>query len=193
MNDIAPASGWPFHTLHDLRTDHANVARLLELLSMQLEILLGHGSPDYGLMGDVMHYVTNYPDLFHHPKEDLVFDKLKARDTGIDETLDALVVEHRAILHSGNDLVRALRDAEYDPCPASRDRVEVLGWKYVGDLRRHMMTEDRDVFPVAETKLGPRDWAEIEARVETREDPLFGGIVAKHYGRLYAHIVRMRR
>ena len=56
-----------------------------------------------------------------------------------------------------------------------------------------MMTEDRDVFPVAETKLGPRDWAEIEARVATREDPLFGGIVAKHYGRLYAHIVRMRR
>ena len=44
MNDIAPASGWPFHTLYDLRMDHVNVARLLELLSMQLEILLGQGS-----------------------------------------------------------------------------------------------------------------------------------------------------
>ncbi len=192
MNDIAPACGLPSHTLRNLRTDHANVARLLELLSRQLEILLARGSPDYGLMCDVMHYVTNYPDLFHHPKEDLVFEKLKARDTGIDETLNALVVEHRSVLESGNELVRALRAAEHDPCPASRDRVGVLGWKYVGALRSHMMTEDRDVFPLAETKLRPGDWAEIEAAVTTREDPLFGGIVAKHYRRLYEHIVRVR-
>ena len=60
--------------------DHVNFGRLLNLLEGQLQLLHDDGSPDYELMLDIMYYMTHYSDLLHHPKEDIVFARIKARD-----------------------------------------------------------------------------------------------------------------
>ena len=35
---------------------------------------------DYQLMKDIMHYMRHYPDLFHHPREDVLFGELVRND-----------------------------------------------------------------------------------------------------------------
>ena len=64
-------------TLALWHAEHVNFTRLLNLLDDQLSLFHDGGSPDYALMLDIMFYMTHYSDVLHHPKEDLVFAKIK--------------------------------------------------------------------------------------------------------------------
>ena len=55
------------------QAEHANYRRLLDLLRSETERFTAGGQPDYELMSDVVHYMTQYPDRFHHPREDVAF------------------------------------------------------------------------------------------------------------------------
>ena len=55
--------------------EHVNFAKLLDLLEGQLDLFHKGESPDYELMLDIMFYMKHYPDVLHHPKEDLAFCK----------------------------------------------------------------------------------------------------------------------
>ena len=69
--------------LDDLRQDHRNLAWLWDLLGRELSIFKEGGRPDYDLVEAILDYCINYPDLCHHPKENLIFDKLADRDSGV--------------------------------------------------------------------------------------------------------------
>ena len=59
--------------LEELREDHRNLARLLDLLENECRDVPAEGEPDMDLLHDIMHYMTVYPDAIHHPREDLVY------------------------------------------------------------------------------------------------------------------------
>lgn len=63
-----------------LREEHIKFNGLLDLLERQLELFHRGDAPNYQLMLDIMYYMTHYPDVFHHPKEDLAFAKVKERE-----------------------------------------------------------------------------------------------------------------
>ena len=69
-------------TLATWHTDHANFARLLDLLEAQLDLFHRGETPHYELMLDIMFYMTHYPDVLHHPKEDMAFTRIRERETG---------------------------------------------------------------------------------------------------------------
>ncbi len=62
-------------SLSNLRKDHGNVDRLMTVFSRGLEELEA-GAPDYLLFLEIPHYMTHYPDMFHHPREELMFEKI---------------------------------------------------------------------------------------------------------------------
>jgi hemerythrin-like domain-containing protein len=62
--------------IDQLETDHRNVAELLGILSAELDTIKRIEDPDYPLMGMVLDYLLTYPDLVHHPKEDLIYQML---------------------------------------------------------------------------------------------------------------------
>jgi len=66
-------------TLSRWHAEHANFSKLLDLLERQVASFHDGGSPDYELMLEIMYYMTHYPDVLHHPKEDLVFASWTAR------------------------------------------------------------------------------------------------------------------
>ncbi len=57
-----------------LHADHAHIARLMSLLEEQIQLIHAEENPDAPLMQDIMAYMTHYPDLIHHPLEDLIFE-----------------------------------------------------------------------------------------------------------------------
>ena len=63
--------------LAELRRDHANVSLLLEILEEQSQRLLAMERPDYDVMDDIMHYMTSFADAVHHPKEDVLYRRLR--------------------------------------------------------------------------------------------------------------------
>ena len=64
-------------TLDQWHTEHVNFAKLLNLLEAELDLFHEGDSPNYELMLDIMFYMTHYPDVLHHPREDLAFAKIK--------------------------------------------------------------------------------------------------------------------
>jgi hemerythrin-like domain-containing protein len=97
-------------TLALWHAEHVNFAKLLNLLESQLSLFHGGKSPDYELMLNIMFYMTHYSDVLHHPKEDLVFAKIKERDRRVAATVDELATQHAHLHKSGRELVRQLDD-----------------------------------------------------------------------------------
>ena len=84
------------YTLVLWHADHVNFGRLLNLLEAELAPLHDAGSPDYALMLDIMYYMTHYSDALHHPKEDIVFARIKARDASASATIEQEPKSHTA-------------------------------------------------------------------------------------------------
>lgn len=125
-----------------LERDHANIARLLELLESEI-LAIGVGkTPDYPLLQDVMCYLQQYPGRFHHPKEDLIFAQLLKREPGAKADVDALLQEHISIGLAGQNFDRMLRTSNIDSVKV-RQGLGIAGAAYIRALREHMLKEEK--------------------------------------------------
>jgi hemerythrin-like domain-containing protein len=75
--------------------EHRNVERLLAVLERELEVFKRGGHPDYEVVRAVIRYFEVYPEMYHHPQEDLVFAKLKIRDPAAAAKVGNLALEHQ--------------------------------------------------------------------------------------------------
>ncbi len=158
-----------------LHQEHIQVGRLLDLLSADLERL---GLPDAtgcDTVVQVMHYMTHYPDLRHHPREDLLFERLVRRGSGTRPLVASLTDQHVSLARDG----KALLHAAQSQAPAAD--IVALGTAYVDLHRAHMNVEEGEVFPLARVMLGPEDWAAVDAAMVAAADPLFGDAVDAQY------------
>jgi hemerythrin-like domain-containing protein len=177
------------YTLLLWHADHVNFGRLLNLLDEELQRLHDSSSPDYELMLDIMYYMTHYSDVLHHPKEDLVFARIKARDERAGATVDELAAQHAQLRDMVQTVMHGLDDI-VNGSIASRERVEATIRAYVTGLRAHMRTEDSDILPLAARLLRDSDWTEVDAAIANFEDPLFGEHVHERYAALREQIDR---
>ncbi|HVO88146.1 MAG TPA: hemerythrin domain-containing protein [Casimicrobiaceae bacterium] len=176
-------------TLTLWHADHVNFARLLNLLEDEVQRLHDGSSPDYELMLDIMYYMTHYPDMLHHRKEDIVFGRVRERDTSVASLIDQLISQHGHLREIGADMVRGLDDI-VNGSITPRERIESMARSYVSGFRKHMEVEETDILPLAARLLTDRDWAEIDAEIENFEDPLFGSQVKERYAGLREQIAR---
>ena len=173
-------------------TEHVNFARLLVLLETELDLFHNAGEPDYQMMLDVMFYMTHFPDVHHHPKEDLAFARIREREAAARPVVDELMAQHAMLRRDGMDLVRGL-DAIVNGTIASRERIEATGRIYIKRFYGHMRTEEAEILPLADRILSADDWLVIDAATAHIEDPLFGDRTDERYAALRAQIDRETR
>lgn len=176
-------------TMRRLREDHVHIARLLDLMEQQVGRLHECSLTDYELMRDLMRYMAEYPDVFHHPTEDVVFRRLVEVHPAAAPMVDELLREHRVLAEKGEHVRNALRSV-VDGALVPRDILEEQCRDYIATLRRHRDREEELLFPLADEHLAPRDWEEIERTLSAGEDPLFGPVVAEQFRSLYDFILQ---
>ena len=174
------------------QAEHVNFATLLDLLEVQLDRFHRGEAPDYELMLDVMFYMTHYPDVLHHPKEDLAFARIVEREAPARKIVEELTRQHSILKRDGNALVIALDDI-VNGSITSREHVEAPGRAYIDAFRRHMRTEDAEILPLAAKVLDRGDWVAIEDAIRHFEDPVFGRVADERYTALRRHIAREMR
>src|SRR4029450_1600186 len=91
-------------------TEHARFKRLLDLLHEQTDLFHSGGQPNYELMLDIISYLRDYCDRYHHPQEDVAFARLARRCPDLELVLARLQQEHRVIAR-GREARRHLLDA----------------------------------------------------------------------------------
>ncbi len=175
--------------MEELHRDHVHFARLLPILEEELDVLHAAGSPDYQLALDIMHYMTQYPDLFHHPREDVVFERMLLRDPSLSGVLGELLRDHQRLAKIGSDFHDILAGV-LEGAIMSREELDRRGRDYLNAMNSHMDVEEGEVFPLAEKLLDDRDWAAVEDAMGRREDPLFGTLVEARYEDLFEYLKR---
>lgn len=172
-----------------LLEEHRNIDKLLLVLERELDVFDRSEEPDYEIFQAVIQYFQDYPENCHHPKEDMVFEKLKARDVAAADRVGDAEADHRVETLRLRRLVEAVEDIlagrEF-----LRQTFHDVVHEFIAHQRQHMDKEERLLFPAAIKGLRPEDWADIDARLNDRKDPLFNGVIETKFQALQRTILR---
>lgn len=147
--------------------------------------------PDFELFAAIIDYIEDFPDRFHHPKEDdYLFAALYQRDPSSRVTLDELKAQHREGERLIADLRWKLDDWRKDPEGAFKPFFDA-SMDYIEFQRKHMAQEESKIIPAARKHLTENDWRSINAAFEDNEDPIFGDRPREAYDKLFARIVQL--
>ncbi|NNF51339.1 MAG: hypothetical protein HKN59_02765 [Gammaproteobacteria bacterium] len=173
--------------LDKLTADHVHIARLLALFEEQVRIIHAGENPDASLLQDIMGFMTHYPDLIHHPLEDLVFEHVINHDKDARKSLQVLLNEHEEISRVGHEL-KVYVDSLETEALVRRDILDKLASDYLKTLRRHMRHEEEHAFPLARKLLDASEWDMIRAEFKVKDHEVFGKVLDEHYQTLYHSI-----
>jgi hemerythrin-like domain-containing protein len=175
-----------------LRQEHRNIEKLLFVLERELDVFARGARPDYEVVHAVIAYFRVYPDEYHHPLEDLVFEKLKSRDPAAAAQIGDLAADHQ---RGAERLCRVAQAV--DSVLADRELLRHSVYDIIRDFieqeRRHMAMEERTFFPAAIRTLQSRDWAEIASRSTDQKDPLFSESVEQRFEMVRRHILELEQ
>lgn len=176
--------------MKDLHQDHINFSKLLKLLSQKLEMLNNHDRPDFSVMLDCVDYLENYADLYHHPKEDLMYTLYLERGGEANKDIQHLMEQHKTLKEMTNRLGRTL-DAILHGDIVPKDKFIQQLSDYIEYQQNHLNAEEARLFPRLEQQLTEWDWGRLEQWMPSRSDPLFGSQTEQRYKALYARIAEM--
>ena len=173
--------------LAELRQDHKNMSLLLNLLELESNRLFEGEETDFELLEDIMHYMTVYPDVVHHPKEDRIYAELKAVRPDLSIGFDRITVDHRTIEELGlklrNDISSVISGSMVPKNSVVADTL-----RYVNTLRGHMQWEELDLFRRVEEMVTEGHQLIEAATFLQTSDPVFGPEVEEQFSRLFASV-----
>ena len=158
--------------LAELRQDHRNMARVLDLMDDIVTEMEAGTDPDFELFDEAMRYMTVYPDAVHHPKEDVVYEQLRAQHPDLSEDLDHVPDDHAEIARLGT-LLRNEVEAIVAGAAVRREKMIEDTSAYVRRLRDHMGWEERDLFRRIDAMLDREEATVDVAAYEHIKDPVF--------------------
>lgn len=139
----------------------------------------------------ILHYIREFPENLHHPKEDAyLFRLLRSRTAEFNDTLDELERQHEQGRTAVQEMERALAGYEADPAggfeafAASVARFADLEWP-------HMSLENKVILPAARAHLTAGDWAEIAGAFASNGDPRFSVDNDEEFRQLFARILNL--
>ena len=154
MNDI----------VFELMADHHHMMKILSIMRQATEWIiqlppldLTVGS-EYQLLQSCTQYMCRFPDSIHHPKEEIIFDKL-AKQNCAASYVDILRSEHIGLGSKSKMLDQLLTEFKQTTVPVQP--IVDKSSEYIDSQIQHMRTEEMAVFPLMTDRLTINDWKEI--------------------------------
>lgn len=175
-----------------LRDEHRDIEKLLVVLEDELKVFDRQERPDYEIIQAVVSYFQDYPDCCHHPKENIIFEKLQARDPILSKRIGDVEAEHqqesRRLERLSNIVRNVLLDREI-----LRQTFDDVVLDFIEHQRVHMAMEERLLFPAAVSALRPEDWTEIDLKWSDKKDSLFSVAIEERCQSLRDRILQWGR
>jgi hemerythrin-like domain-containing protein len=179
--------------LRKLRGEHDDLAKVLDVLEQEVESYRQGGRLNRDIIGEVLDYCRGYPVLCHHPKEDLIYRKLRlANEPAAINTLGDLVAEHEALAALTDEFTAAVDNLLSD-AGENRARFVRVAQAFLERHRHHMKAEDDELFPLAVQCLSDEDWAEIDRQANALETSHPAGAFGERFAALSRDIVERER
>ena len=176
------------NVIDSLHQDHKNISRLLVLLEKQVDHFAAGEYADYQIITDIMHYFMNYPDVYHHPHEEILFAALKRKNVNSADQIDEISTEHQNMAEESATIYDAMKHIQGNAI-FSREEIVSRLRKYISSYYSHIDKEEAGLFALAKSVLDDKDWQAINSEIGDSDDPLFGKIQDQEYQALYKMIL----
>ena len=171
--------------LDSLAAQHRDLSALIGLLERQPSLEPDPAASHVGLLVDVLEYLTNFPDVSHHPLEDRIAERLVSRKALDAQLCEELEAQHARLARQGADLLRDMEGAMRRET-VSLELVALNARLYAERLRHNIAFEELVLFPAAARHLDEADWRAIAATgAAAPADPLFSGAVDQRFAQLH--------
>ena len=149
-------------SIRALHNEHIYISNLLDSVEEQCQLIDADREVDVNFLADIVDYMKNFPDRFHHPKEDLIFQRLALRDESALHDVQLVLEEHRSLEALIERVGSVIEDYHLLPTVQKRKRVGELGAEYVQVMRQHIDREEAVLLPRAVEALREEDWFLID-------------------------------
>ncbi len=174
--------------LNELHQDHINLNKILAILRLKVEKLRAGNHPDFSLMADVIDYISNYADAYHHRREDTLYKHFHGRSVELDQLLMGCEEEHLQMKASSTHLAETIDGILHDaviPMDEFTDQLEA----YLDQQDAHLNREEGSLFPMIQGVANDQDWEQLKTELPKSDDPLFGEKQAVQYTDLYKALI----
>jgi hemerythrin-like domain-containing protein len=175
-----------------LRQEHRNIEKLLRVMEEELSVFDSGERPDYEVFGAVIEFFKKYPDSCHHPKEDIIYGKFKARDPDRAASIADLEAEHREGAVRLRRVAQAI-DSVLSDQELLREGIDRIVRDFIDNERKHIALEDEVIFPAIVDILQPEDWADIALKIADRYGPPSETDFEEQFSTLRRNILELER
>jgi hemerythrin-like domain-containing protein len=158
----------PIDPIETLMQEHREIERQLEALVLYAERASGGGQASTEGMAAFVRFFREFADRRHHGKEEkILFAKLRAMGFPADSgPLSVMYADHE----EGR---RLLGELEARASDEDRARLVETARRYREHLCRHILKEDRILYPIAQSRLSDEEYEEMGrqfAEFESKEE-----------------------
>ncbi len=150
------------NVLDKLISDHAQMSKMLVVMDEEIQEFVEGGTMDYLLLQTALDFMDLRTTTNHHIFEEKMASILLNKGVVDKKMFEHLEVDHERIVFLGNELKKAIDKVEQDN---QLPRIWVLSvvQEYINVQRRHMLEEEKSIFPIAKINLTTRDWKKLES------------------------------
>lgn len=157
-----------------LYADHYNFLRLLRFLESEIACYESdnEGQARLDVILDMFDYFQTYPERWHHPFEDAMFELLLIKQVPNADQIWSLKSEHKKLeqlTHHASELFSSVANDIVVPM----DELVNATREFIHRQQEHINLENRYVYPLLDEHLNDSDWHAIGKKVRSRVDPLF--------------------
>ena len=174
--------------VEQLQQDHRQLVRVLYHLEKAIKSFsgIGRGTASMESVLDILDYIQVYPEIWHHPVEDLIYEILLQKEIPEPQLLANCIEEHGVL-----ELLTENLHSYIDQLAAGREEVRLrfvrAGSDYVNRQLTHMEHEQTTLFPLIDRYLNDEDWELIKQRIKSIQPAADQGRY-KRYQSLYQDI-----
>lgn len=178
-------------SIQKIRDEHRSISAVLHGLKQLARDAQNAGvKPDFAVFRAMIHYIDEFPEQLHHPKEDqYLFPPLAARVPGTQALIDSLRGEHKQGAKLVRELERALVFFEDSWPMGAAEFLETVD-AYADFHWQHMRKEEQEILPQAERYLTARDWEAIDRAFDVNRDPI-ADVKERDFQALFSRIVNL--
>ena len=172
-----------------IRDEHRSISAVLSgLKELALAARKPGVQPEFPVFRAMIHYIDEFPERLHHPKEDhYLFARLAERAPATRPLVEELRAEHILGAKLVRDLESALLAFEVDGAKAAAAFDAAVN-AYAQFHWDHMRKEEALLLPLAEKHLTEADWRWIEDAFAGNQDPI-ADLRERDFEKLYSRIV----
>lgn len=176
--------------MQQLCDDHQHLQRLLYCLQKEVSYFEAgkKAKAELSLILNALDYFQLYPEKWHHPVEDVIFEIILAKDIPEAAQIEAIIAEHQQ-LEKMTQREKALFTAISHGSEVPTEELINVHREFVAMQAGHIERENHQIYPLIEKYMSDADWQTVEERMVTPKDPLFGEKIREDYQALYQRIL----